>query len=95
METWSSSVNRTSSTAQVNINSCAAFYSTVSSYLTGYNTFVVAYGNRGCKGGNMYDAYLYIIANDGIDTESSYTYGGQVRSRANVYIVSPRLHISF
>ena len=27
----------------------------------------------------MYDAYLYIIANEGIDTESSYKYQGQVR----------------
>ena len=32
----------------------------------------------------MYDAYLYIIANDGIDTESSYTYQEQVRFRGCV-----------
>ena len=31
----------------------------------------------------MYDAYLYIIANEGIDTESSYEYQGQVRNSSN------------
>ena len=40
----------------------------------------VAYGNRGCRGGNMYDAFLYIVANNGIDTYDSYKYQGQVRS---------------
>ena len=38
----------------------------------------VPYGNLGCKGGNMYDAFLYIVANDGIDTSSSYPYKGKV-----------------
>ena len=32
----------------------------------------------------MYDAFLYIIANEGIDTESTYKYQGQVRFRACV-----------
>ena len=39
---------------------------------------VVPYGNLGCKGGNMYDAFLYIVANDGIDTSSAYPYKGKV-----------------
>ena len=43
--------------------------------------YVVPYGNHGCKGGNMYDAFLYIVANDGIDTASSYPYGGKVGYR--------------
>ena len=27
----------------------------------------------------MYDAFLYIVANDGVDTSSAYSYRGQVR----------------
>ena len=27
----------------------------------------------------MYDAFLYVVANDGLDTSSAYPYRGQVR----------------
>lgn len=36
-------------------------------------------GNNGCKGGNMYNSFMYIIFNDGIDKANSYSYQATVR----------------
>nr|ACU86976.1 silicatein-like protein [Aulosaccus sp. GV-2009] len=37
----------------------------------------IPYGNYGCSGGNHYNSFMYVIANDGIDKQSSYTYKGR------------------
>lgn len=35
-------------------------------------------GNNGCNGGNMYNSYMYVIFNDGVNTEKSYPFEGIV-----------------
>lgn len=37
----------------------------------------VPYGNFGCSGGNMYNSYMYVIANEGVDTEKWYSYNSR------------------
>ena len=38
----------------------------------------VPYGNHGCQGGNMYNSFLYVVSNDGVDTADSYPFKGKV-----------------
>ena len=35
-------------------------------------------GNNGCNGGNMYNSYMYVIFNDGVNTDRTYPYEGIV-----------------
>ena len=39
----------------------------------------VPYGNYGCRGGNMYNAFQYIVANAGVDCADAYPYMEYVR----------------
>ena len=40
--------------------------------------FTVPYGNHGCKGGDMYNTFLYIVTNEGIDLSTAYPFQGKV-----------------
>ena len=57
-------------------------------------TPLVPLGNNGCNGGNMYNSFMYIIDNEGIDTTSAYPYEGSV-SLLLIYSYSPSHSAAF
>lgn len=50
-----------------------------------FTVILVPYGNYGCRGGNMHNAYQYIISNEGIDSDDSYPYAEYVSYLNCVY----------
>lgn len=46
-----------------------------------FYTSIAPEGNNGCYGGNMYNSYMYVIFNDGVNTQKSYPFEGIVRNR--------------
>ena len=85
METPVPSVNRTLLIVQVKLNPipyiwdiCDLLSRMYNALMCMFNLFTVSFGNHGCQGGNMYNAYQYVIANEGVDTLSTYSFQGKV-----------------
>ena len=45
------------------------------------------YGNHGCRGGDVHTAFLYVIQNDGVDTEYAYRYEAKVKKYLNTLLL--------
>jgi hypothetical protein len=51
-------------------------------------SYTVPEGNNGCNGGNMYNSYMYVIFNDGVNTDKSYPFEGIVCNKKKyVYLI--------
>ena len=48
----------------------------------------VPYGNYGCQGGNMYNSNQYVVANEGLDSQSAYSYKGRVKLAEHNIIIT-------
>ena len=72
--------------SEQNIIDCSSQYISIRKhYSQCFTLHIVPYGNHGCQGGNMYDSFLYIVANEGIDTSASYPFKGKVATCINCY----------
>ena len=54
--------------------------------------FTVPYGNHGCACGDINNAFLYVIDNDGVDTYSSYPFRSKVSSYLSVQVSACSKH---
>ena len=45
------------------------------------------YGNHGCRGGDVNNAFLYVIQNDGVDIEYAYRYEAKVKQYLNTLLL--------
>ena len=60
-------------------------HTTIAVCLTYLSCLIVPYGNHGCACGDVNNAFLYVIDNDGVDTWSAYPFKSRVSFKEPQY----------